>query len=57
MKQIYQSPMTRSFTVTLKYHLLNPSIQTSANPASVNGSGDYETLSRRDSSFWDDDVE
>ena len=56
MKKIYQSPMTMVVKVNMKYHLMDPSVRATANPATVNNDGEYNTLSRRGGSdLWDDD--
>ena len=55
MKKTYQSPATRLVTVKVT-HLMDPSpIGMTFNQASTNGSGEYNTLSRRGSSWNDDD--
>ena len=53
MKKIYQSPATRLVTVKVT-HLMDPSLHMTGNDASVNTvTNEYNTLSRRGSS-WDD---
>ncbi len=43
--------------VKMNCHLMNQSFQMTGNAASVNDSGDYNTLSRESFSIWDDDEE
>lgn len=56
MKKIYQAPNTIEVKVKLSTHLMENSIVLSSTTATVNGSGEYETLSRR-SSIWEDEDE
>ena len=51
MKKSYQSPATKLVTVKVT-HLMDQSLKMSGSPAKVSN-GEYETLSRRGSS-WDD---
>lgn len=55
MKKTYLSPMTRLVTVNTNNHLLELSAQLNASQATVDDSGDYNTLSRRGGSLWDDE--
>ena len=55
MKKTYQSPATKLVTVKVT-HLMDPSLHMTGNPASVNTeTNEYNTLSRRGSSWNDDD--
>ncbi|MBR2236589.1 MAG: hypothetical protein IJ887_01755 [Prevotella sp.] len=57
MKKIYQSPATKLVTVKVT-HLMDQSLHMTGNPASVNTETyEYNTLSRRGSSLWDDDAD
>ena len=57
MKKIYKSPKIMMVNVKMNCHLMNQSFQMTGNAASVNDSGDYNTLSRESFSIWDDDEE
>ena len=56
MKKTYQQPVTKVVVVTIS-HLMQASMLIKPDEASVNNSGDYETLSRRGGSLWDEDEE
>ncbi|MBR3479716.1 MAG: hypothetical protein IKH32_03305 [Prevotella sp.] len=56
MKKTYQSPATKLVTVKVT-HLMDQSVHLTPNQASVNTENEYNTLSRRGSSLWDDDAE
>lgn len=52
----YIAPKTDIISVSIKQHLLSGSFGLSSTEASVDGSGNYNTLSRR-GTIWGDDEE
>ena len=57
MKKTYKSPKIMMVNLNMNCHLMNQSFHMTGDSASVNDSGDYNTLSRGSSSLWDDDDE
>ena len=57
MKKIYQSPVVMIVAMKGNCHLLSGSDPKGTGVMSGNASGEYESLSRRGGSFWDDDDE